>query len=32
MNLIMKKSQRKSQNDAHLHDIIEEIKELANPL
>ncbi|MGI8362689.1 hypothetical protein [Bacillus cereus] len=28
----MKKTQRKSQNDAHLHDIIEEIKELANPL
>ncbi|HFJ9466575.1 MULTISPECIES: hypothetical protein [Bacillus] len=27
----MKKSQRKLQNDAHLHDIIEEIKELANP-
>ncbi|EOO04709.1 hypothetical protein IAW_06023 [Bacillus cereus str. Schrouff] len=28
----MKKSQRKLENDAHLHDIIEEIKELANSL
>lgn len=32
MNLVMEKSQGKLQNDAHLHDIIEEIKELANPL
>ncbi|MGI8281752.1 hypothetical protein AB2568_025695 [Bacillus mycoides] len=32
MNLVMEKSQRKLQNDAHLHDIIEEIKALANPL
>ncbi|HDR6246089.1 TPA: hypothetical protein QCU24_003874 [Bacillus cereus] len=32
MNLAMEKSQGKLQNDAHLHDIIEEIKELANPL
>lgn len=32
MNLVMEKSQRKLQNDAHLHDIIKEIKELANPL
>ncbi|MGN4816771.1 hypothetical protein ACTFRO_25845 [Bacillus cereus group sp. MYBK163-2] len=28
----MIKTQRKLQNDAHSHDIIEEIKELANPL
>ncbi|MFB5094180.1 hypothetical protein IAI44_22605 [Bacillus cereus] len=32
MNLFIKKSQGKLQNDAHLHDIIKEIKELANPL
>ncbi|MCU5571033.1 hypothetical protein OCA42_14185 [Bacillus cereus] len=32
MNLVMEKSQEKLQNDAHSHDIIEEIKELANPL
>ncbi|EJV74062.1 MULTISPECIES: hypothetical protein [Bacillus cereus group] len=32
MNLVMEKSQGKLQNDAHLHDIIEEIKVLANPL
>ncbi|MEB9685830.1 hypothetical protein BK742_03235 [Bacillus thuringiensis serovar pingluonsis] len=32
MNLVIEKSQGKLQNDAHLHDIIEEIKELANPL
>ncbi|MEE2016060.1 hypothetical protein P4V61_29510 [Bacillus thuringiensis] len=32
MNLFIKKSQGKLQNDAHLHDIINEIKELANPL
>ncbi|MCR6789825.1 MULTISPECIES: hypothetical protein [Bacillus cereus group] len=32
MNLVMEKSQKKLQNDAHSHDIIEEIKELANPL
>ncbi|HHB2038926.1 TPA: hypothetical protein ACOQ5K_006035, partial [Bacillus cereus] len=32
MNLVIKKSQGKLQNDAHLHDIIKEIKELANPL
>ncbi|AFQ19682.1 hypothetical protein P9133_02155 [Bacillus thuringiensis] len=32
MNLVMEKSQGKLQNDAHLHDIIEEIKELAKPL
>ncbi|MCR6850353.1 hypothetical protein [Bacillus sp. IBL03825] len=32
MNLVMEKSQGKLQNDAHLHDIIEEIKALANPL
>ncbi|WP_302848804.1 hypothetical protein [Bacillus sp. N35-10-4] len=32
MNLVMEKSQRKLQDDAHLHDIIEEIKDLANPL
>ncbi|MBJ7967693.1 hypothetical protein [Bacillus cereus] len=32
MNLFIKKSQEKLQNDAHLHDIIKEIKELANPL
>ncbi|MFB2548603.1 hypothetical protein [Bacillus sp. OTC-L18] len=32
MNLVMEKSQRKLQDDAHLHDIIKEIKELANPL
>ncbi|RFB42589.1 hypothetical protein [Bacillus sp. dmp10] len=32
MNLVIKKSQRKLQNDTHLHDIIKEIKELANPL
>lgn len=31
MNLFIKKSQGKLQNDAHLHDIIKEIKELANP-
>ncbi len=29
MNLAMEKSQGKLQNDAHLHDIIKEIKELA---
>ncbi|AKR38766.1 hypothetical protein P4K49_28730 [Bacillus cereus] len=32
MNLVIKKSQGKLQNDAHLHDIIKKIKELANPL
>lgn len=32
MNLFIKKSQGKLQNDDHLHDIINEIKELANPL
>ncbi|MES5957312.1 hypothetical protein QCI42_28850 [Bacillus fungorum] len=32
MNLVMEKSQGKLQNDAHLHDMIEEITELANPL
>lgn len=32
MNLFIKKSRGKLQNDAHLHDIIKEIKELANPL
>ncbi|EOO09666.1 MULTISPECIES: hypothetical protein [Bacillus cereus group] len=32
MNLVMEKSQEKLQNDAHLHEIIEEIKVLANPL
>ncbi|MBE7127605.1 hypothetical protein [Bacillus mycoides] len=32
MNSIMEKSKGKLQNNAHLHDIIEEIKELANPL
>ncbi len=32
MNLVIEKSQGKLQNDAHLHDSIEEIKELANPL
>ncbi|QWG81414.1 hypothetical protein JG486_29765 (plasmid) [Bacillus mycoides] len=32
MNLVMEKSQGKLQNDAHLHEIIEEIKALANPL
>lgn len=32
MNLVIEKSQGKLQNDTHLHDIIEEIKELANPL
>ncbi|MGN4426250.1 hypothetical protein ACTFQN_20935 [Bacillus cereus group sp. MYBK30-1] len=32
MNTIMEKSQEKLQNNAYLHCIIEEIKELANPL
>lgn len=32
MNLVMEKSQGKLQNNVHLHAIIEEIKELTNPL